>query len=151
LTKEFPKITDRLEYYLKPDDTRLKQSDYLKINTLLTLNTAVHAVKELSLYDTPGILNAAHIPDGQILFEILPEGPWATIDFAGGQINVKKEKCSKPSALMQFRDESVANDLLNGKSDAFAALASGDVLMKGRIPMIESLNLILDRIPYYIS
>ena len=52
---------------------------------------------------------------------------------------------------MQFKDLKAANDLLNNISDPFTAAASGDVLLRGQIAMIESINLILDRIPTYLD
>jgi putative sterol carrier protein len=45
----------------------------------------------------------------------------------------------------------VANDFLNGKMDTFTAIATGDVIIKGQTPMLDSMSLILDRIPMYLS
>jgi hypothetical protein len=151
LSTEFPKITDRLEFYLKPDDAKLADPDYLRINTRFTLNTAVNAVKLLALHDTLGQFNRAHIPKGTVEFKVLPEGPSAVLSFDGDTVEVLDQPCARPSAVLLFKDEQTANNLLNGNSDAFAALATGDVMMKGRIPMIEAINLILDRIPLYLS
>ena len=75
LTKEFPKATDRLEYFLTPTDELLTDPQYLALNTRMTLNTAAFAVVELARYDRIGRLNAAHIMNGGVLMKILPEGP----------------------------------------------------------------------------
>jgi hypothetical protein len=45
----------------------------------------------------------------------------------------------------------VANALLAGKLDAFLAVASGDVLLQGQLPLIDGVNLILDRVPAYLG
>ncbi len=151
LTKEFPKATDRLEYFLKPNDELLKDPAYLSINTRLTLSTAAHAARELCLHDEVGKLNAAHIPDGTVLFKILPDGAAVHMIFRSGEIDVIKGEVAKPSAMMLFRNEKVANDLLNGKLDAFAAIAAGDVMIRGRVPMVDALNQVLDRIGHYLT
>lgn len=151
LLKDFPKVTDRLEHYLKPDPEKLKDSEYMKINTIFTLNTAVFAVRELAKHDSVGKLNASHIMDGKVLFEVMPEGPQAYLTFNGNGISASKGQPDRPMAIMQFRDLQSASDLLNNVSDPFTAAASGDVLLKGRIAMIESINLILDRVPAYLE
>lgn len=151
LSTEFPKITDRLGFYLKPDGAKLADPEYLKINTRFTLNTAMNAVKFLAIHDPLGKFNRAHIPTGTVQFQVLPDGPSAVLTFDGDTIEVSDQPCARPSAVLLFKDEQTANDLLNGNCDAFAALATGDVKMKGRIPMIEAINLILDRIPMYLS
>ena len=151
LTKEFPKVTDRLEYYLKPTDERLKSPEYLVLNTRMTLNTAAFAVRDLALYDPIGKLNAAHIPDGTIVMEILPDGPAVHIRFEDGRIEVEKASAKNPMALMQMRDMETASAFLNGRLDAFTAVAAGDIRIRGRIPMIDAMGTILDRIPHYLS
>ncbi len=151
LMKDFPKVTDRLEHYLKPDEEKLKDELYQKINTVFTLNTAAFAVREVALHDELGKINASHIRDGKVLIEVLPDGPAAFVEFNNGSITVKKGRTERPMALMQFRDLKSANDLLNNISDPFTAAASGDVLLRGHISMIEATNLILDRIPTYLT
>ena len=44
LDKEFSKVTDKLEYYLKPTPGLLKDPNYLNINTIFTLTTAMNAL-----------------------------------------------------------------------------------------------------------
>ncbi len=54
-------------------------------------------------------------------------------------------------AKMAFKNLRVVNALLNGKLDGFLAVANGDVVLQGQLPMIDNLNLILDRVPRYLS
>lgn len=151
LSKEFPKATDKLEYYLKPNDELLSDPAYMELNTRFTLTTAAYALKELFEHDPIGRQNASHIPDGAILLKVLPSGPSAHLKIQHGNITVQKGDVENPIALMTFKNMEVANKLLNGKSDAFAAVASGDVSMKGRVPALEAINIVLDRIPLYLS
>ncbi|MCU0661795.1 MAG: hypothetical protein MUC50_05650 [Myxococcota bacterium] len=151
LTRDFPKATEKLEYYLKPTAELLNDPSYMALNTRFTLTTAAYALRELFEYDPIGRLNATHIANGTVMLKVLPSGPSAHLKFEDGKISVHKGDTKDPTALMTFKNLEVANALLNGKSDAFAAVASGDVAMKGRVPAIEAINIVLDRIPLYLS
>ena len=151
LKADFTRVTDRLEYYLKPTDELLTDDSYLELNTRLTLNTAAFAVREIALLDPIGKLAASSVRDGSVNFKILPSGPCVHVDFQGGDIEARKGEAARPMAVMYMKNVRVANDFLNGRTDSFTAIVSGDVMIGGRIPMLESITLILDRIPQYLS
>ena len=151
LTREFPKLTDRLEDYLKPDEARLSDPAILALNTRMTLYTAAFAARELTLHDSIGRLIAPSIPDGAITMQILPNGPAATLRFDKGEIHVEKKAAESPDALMQMDGVDTAHAFLNGRLDAFSAIACGRIRIRGRIPMIDALGTILDRVPHYLS
>ncbi len=151
LLKDFPKVTDKLEYYLKPTDELLKDKDYLYLNTKMTMNTAAFAVREIGLMDPLVKGVGSHIRNGSILLNVLPKGPSAHITFENGDIVPGIGEVEKPMSLLTFKSIKVASDFLNGKSDAFTAIASGDVLIKGQTGMMDGVSLILDRIPYYLG
>lgn len=151
LKKDFSRLTDRLAYYLKPENGRLADESYLKTNTTLTLYTAAYAVKELALLEPTCKKVASSIPLGTLQIGILPDGPNVHLDFKKDGIGVGKGAADGPMATMMFRDMQVANALLNGRLDAFQAVADGDVLLRGIIPMIDNVGLILDRVPVYLA
>ncbi|NTV90765.1 MAG: hypothetical protein HGA22_10485, partial [Clostridiales bacterium] len=91
LTNEFTKLTDRLAYFLKPTDELLKDPEYLRINTILTANTAFYALSEIGNYDRIGKLNAGRIDDGVILISVLNGGPSICITAKGGKLTTSKE------------------------------------------------------------
>jgi hypothetical protein len=150
LRKEFTRVTERLEYYLKPTDELLLDDAYLELNTRLTLSTAAFAIREIALLDPIGKLAASSVRNGSVNFKILPDGPCVCVDFHDGDIEPGKGEAEKPMAVMSMRNVRVANDFLNGRTENFTAIASGDVMIRGRIPMLESITLILDRIPLYL-
>ena len=94
---------------------------------------------------------AAHIPAGVLQVEVLPAGPCLHLGFDKGGVSVAKGAAKRPMAKMVFKDFRVVNALLNGKLDGFLAVANGDVVLKGQLPMVDNLNLILDRVPRYLS
>jgi len=150
LTKDFDKLTKKMEYYLKPTDELLANEEYAKINTVFTITTAAFAIPEIAKYDEIGKITRSHIKNGAVTMEVLPDGPAATISFTDDDVYAEKKKTDKPMAQLSFKSMKIANDFLNGKSDAFTEIASGNVLIKGQTGMLDSMNLILDRIPLYL-
>jgi hypothetical protein len=151
LTKDFPKLTEKLGYYLKPTQELLKNKKYVEMNTRFTLTTAVFAVPVLGELDPVGRLNAEHIRDGILVVKILPDGPAAYLDIKHGSMETMKGSVDRPMAAMLFRDVKAASDLFNQKTDGFSAIASGGVVMRGHIDMIDAMTMILDRIPVYLQ
>lgn len=151
LKTDFTKVTERLEYFLKPTDELLADESYLELNTRLTLHTAAFAIREIALLDPIGKLAASSVRDGTVNFKIAPDGPCVHVDFKGGDIEAGKGEAEKPMAVMSMKNMRVANDFLNGRTDDFTAIASGDVVIRGQVPMLESITLILDRISRYLS
>jgi hypothetical protein len=151
LKKDFTQVTGKLEYYLKPRNELLEDETYLELNTRFTLNTAAFAVRELALLDPIGKLVASRIGNGGVNLKILPHGPCVYLDFRDGNIEPGKGELEKPMALMSMKNVKVANDFLAGKTDEFAAVTSGDVMIRGQVPMLQSMSLILDRIAMYMS
>jgi hypothetical protein len=151
LNNDFAKLTDRLEYYLQPTDDLLKDPQYLAMNTRLTLNTAAFALRELGGTDPVSKLALSHMLNGGVMMKIQPEGPAVSIFFQNGTIEAVKGETEHPRACMLMENLQTANDFLNGRLDAFAAIASGKVIIKGQIPMLDAMSIVLDRIPIYLS
>jgi len=151
MRNEFPKIADRLAFFLKPTDAKLADPHYLAVNTRLTLATAVFAARELALFDPTCRQVADRIRDGAVLLKILPDGPSAHLIFEGGEVTAGLGDVQRPMARIDFRDQATANAFLNGRLDPFTAIASGEVAIRGQTPMIDNLSLIFDRIPGYLG
>ena len=151
LTKEFPKLTDRLSHYLRPVDELMRNNDYFKMNTRLTLNTAAFAVPEIAAFDPTGIKISSKIPDGTVVMRILPGFHSVSITFTGGAASAQKGDAENPMAVMEMKNLEVAGDFLNGRSDPFTAIASGDVSIRGLIPMLDNMSILLDRVQHYLA
>jgi hypothetical protein len=151
LKREFSQLTDRLTYYLRPEPGNLADEGYLKINTILTLQTAVYAVKVLGMMEPTSRKIAGHIPAGTLEVGVRPAGPCYHLVFDKGGIRVGKGAAERPMARMAFKDLGVAHALLTGKLDGFLAVANGDVVLEGQLPMVDNVNLILDRVPRFLA
>ncbi len=150
LTKEFPKLTQRLEYYLKPDEQKLKDTTFITVNTVMTLNTALYALKELLLFDPIGKHIAKKVKGSLVMMNV-DKGPAAYIEQKGDSFEVHKGYHTNPLAVLQFKSMKIANDFLNGKMDAFSAIASGAVVTKGHIEWLDAVSPVLDRIALYLA
>ncbi|MDB4581528.1 SCP2 sterol-binding domain-containing protein [Draconibacterium sp.] len=151
LTKEFGQITKKLEYYLKPEEVENPTDEYIAVNTRFTLTVAAFALSEIGKYDKESKITASHIPDGKIQMRVLPKDPAVFLTVKDGVISASKGTTEKPDAVMEMKDIQTANDFLNGKSNPFLAIASGDVIIRGQTPMLDNLSLILDKVNKYVS
>ena len=150
LQKEFVKITEKLEYYLKPELIENPTKEYIEINTRFTLTVAAFALSEIAKYNKKAKLSASHIPDGIIQLWVLPNDPAVFLTVKNGEISAQKGVAEKPDAILEMKDYQTANDFLNGKSNPFLAIASGDVIIRGQTNMLDSLSLILDKVQNYV-
>jgi hypothetical protein len=151
LTGGFTRLTKRLEHYLKPHADLLADPSYLAINTTMTLNTAAFAVRELALLDPECTVGAAQVGRGSVLIKVQPRGPAATIDFGGDAPSVSKDERARPTCALLIKNFRIANDFFAGRSDVYTAVALGDIAIRGMAPMLDSLGVILARIPRYLS
>ncbi|MEW5734273.1 MAG: hypothetical protein AB1921_05425 [Thermodesulfobacteriota bacterium] len=151
LATKFSKLTKRLEYFLKPTDELLKSPDYLALNTRMTMNTAVFAAAQIAALDPVGKKVSLGMGKGTVLMKVLPDGPAAHLVVSESGITAHKGDAEEPMARMFMKDLGVANAFLNQKVDAFSAIASSDVSIKGQIPLLDGLSLILDRVPHYLA
>ncbi|HDO06361.1 MAG TPA: hypothetical protein ENG85_01625 [Bacteroidetes bacterium] len=151
LQKQFTQLTRRLEYFLRPEKVENPDGHYIRMNTLFTLTIAAFALPEIALYDKRAKFTASHLPDGILQMGVLPDGPDVYLEISNGKITAGKGKATRPDAMLIMKNDRVANDFLNGKSDPFTAIALGEVLIKGQIPILDGINLILDRVIYYVS
>ncbi len=151
LQKEFTALTKRLEYFLRPENVENPDDHYIEMNTMFTLTIAAFAIPEIALYDEKARYTASHLPDGTLQMSVLPDGPHVNLEIKDHRIIAKKGRLEAPMASMIMKDNRIANDFLNGKSDPFTAIALGDVMIKGQIPILDGINLILDRVIHYVS
>jgi hypothetical protein len=151
LKNQFTELTDRMGYYLTPTDELLEHPGYLKMNTLLTLNTAAFAVPVLLGRDPDCIPLRHNLSYGTAVIKVLPDGPAVSLVCGASGVLPVKGELTHPSALVLLRDLKVANDFLNGRLDVYAAAVTGDVQIWGQVVMVDSLALVLDRVGKYLT
>ncbi len=151
LKKEFTELSDRMAYYLSPTDELLEHPRYLAMNTRLTLNTAAFAVPVLLGHDPDCIPLRHGLSQGTVVIKVLPDGPAVSLVCGASGVLAVKGELTHPSALVLLRDLPTANAFLAGKLDTFAAAVTGEVQIWGRVGMVDTLALVLDRVGKYLA
>lgn len=150
LTKDFMILTEKLSYYLRSNEELLNNPTYFKINTYLSAYAAFYALGEIGNTDPIGKMNAGRIPNGNIMVAV-EKGPTLYIEAKDGKLKVKKGIPKQYRASMTFKNLETANNILNGKIDSYSCIATGDLQMKGFIPMLDNMNKLLAQVPFYLS
>ena len=150
LLKDFTKLTDLLNKYMRPDPADLENEDFFRISTSLMLYTITVAIAQIGNNDEIGKFSADHMVDGEIAFSI-KNGPATTIRVKNHRLLGIKKPCEAPRAIMEFESINLARDLFDGKVNAVACIGKGDIVMKGMISMLDNLNRILDRVALYLA
>lgn len=149
LTKKFMKLSERLEYYLRPNANLLDDHKFMQVHTELLLYTAINAAAQFANVDPIGKLIARDIADGQVSVEI-DDGPSVYASINDACISVTKGKADTPRARMDFADTDAAYGLLSGNIDAYTCIASSKLGLSGFIPMLDNINKLLFHITAYL-
>ncbi|MCR5523193.1 MAG: hypothetical protein K6F64_06105 [Clostridia bacterium] len=150
LLKDFTKLTDLLNKYLRPSDEDLKDPDIFRINTEMTLNVIGVAIAQLGNQDEICKFSAAHIVDGSVMIAI-KDGPAVEIIAKNHRLLCLKKRPEKYRCSMIFDSYQTANDLFGGKVNALACIGTGKVEMHGLMAMLDNVNRILDRVAIYLA
>ncbi len=150
LDKEFSKVTDKLEYYLKPTPELLSDPNYLNINTIFTLTTAMNALPVVMKYDPKSKLTGSHLTKGSLFINV-ENGPSAFVNTDANYIEVAVGNSETATCEMTIKNISIANKFFSGEVDIFSALAKQDIKIVGQTYLLDNIGLILDRIPIYVN
>lgn len=152
LKKQFSQLIQRLEYFLKPAADTVQDDAFKNINLALSLNTAIFAIPELMQLDPVSRRIAPQLSAGSLQFSVEPDGPHAHLiyDGRGGAVAFPGPAVS-PMAMTVIKNADVAQALVAGTLDSFAAVATGDIQLRGMIPLIDHTNVILGQLPLYIQ
>jgi hypothetical protein len=150
LDKEFSKVTDKLEYYLKPTPELLKDKEYKRINTIFTLTTAINALPVVMEFDPKAKLTGSHLTKGSLYINVV-NGPGAFVNTGQNYLEVGEGGSEEATCEMIIKDIDIANQFFSGEVDIFSALAKQDIKIVGQTYLLDNIGLILDRIPIYVS
>ena len=151
LKNEFPRLTARLEHYLKPGPGMMDDPAFLAANTTLTLHTAANAVRELAKTESTAMKIAAGTPPGRLQMAVGDDGPAAWVAFGPNGVDAGRGRVDRPDATMTFRSIAAAQDVLSGKVDGFTAIGRGDLVVWGMLPLVDNASLIMDRVERYLA
>ncbi|MDR0696902.1 MAG: hypothetical protein LBF68_05115 [Christensenellaceae bacterium] len=144
----FSVLTDEMESIMR-NGKRLDGTDEAELGTKLAFYCMAAALAQIGNHERLGKLAGERMHDGEISIEIKDVAA-ATIIKADGKLSCKLAKAENPRAFMIFDSLDTASKLINSEIDAMSCLASGQLTMKGFIPMLDDLNKILNIVPKYL-
>ncbi|MEG0291942.1 MAG: hypothetical protein RR495_04950 [Anaerovoracaceae bacterium] len=147
---EFGVLTDTLSSYLQATDEALKDRKFFEDSTKMMFYLVAYAIAAIGNYDDIGKVTAGKLPNGSISMGI-EGGPYAEIVVKDGKMETFARQAQNPRAYMIFKDYDLARGLFEGTVDAMSGIATGDIVMKGYIPMIDNLNKLLGRVEIYLG
>lgn len=150
LLKDFTKLTDILNKYMRPSEEDLKDPDIFRINTELTLYVIGVAIAQIGNQDEIGKFSAAHIVDGSAMLAI-KGGPGVEVIAKDHRLLCLKKRPEKYRACMEFDSYETANANFNGTVNALACIGTGKIEMHGMMSMMDNINRILDRVALYLA
>ena len=147
----FAKLADLLGAYLKPSVEALKDREFSRVATILTLHVAAAAIAQVANEDRSGRFSAAAIPDGDIALEVGNEIDLRLHALDHYLVFDPRIPTGPPRAALRFADLDTAGDILSGRASALGSICDGTLGMRGFIPMIDNVSRILDRVGHYLG
>jgi len=148
LTRVFTPLTEMLSSTLRPADSADPAVE--ERCTLLTLDVAAHAIAVVANEDVSGRFSAAHMPDGDLDFEI-GDSLRYRFEVLDHRVRVDPDHSDAPRAALRFADLEVAGGILSGRESALSCVSDGRLQMRGFIPLVDNTNRILDRVGTYLG
>ena len=150
MLNDFKALTDRLESYLRASEEALADPAFSTISTKLMLNVIGVAISQIGDYDPIGQFSAKYITDGDVQISVKND-IGVTIRVKNHFLTTIKQRPETPSAIMEFESLELARALFDGKVNAMSCIGQGQIVMGGKINMLDNVNRILDRVPLYLA
>jgi len=130
---------------------------------ILLLNAVVRGIVEVANHDPAVADRRAHMGFGTIELRIEDDPPYSlTIDATEEKLQAVDTETDyamrgeipaspgSPSVCLSFSSPAAAIEVLSGAADAVVALGTGAVRIRGRLPLVQNLFPILDRLGEYM-
>lgn len=150
LTREFPILSRRLSYYLEGEGKNAQGIDADQFLVRLGFHAMLGGMATVACDDSSLADIAAATPAGTLLVQVLPDGPHGTFAKTvrnGGTAfcTTWQEPVEHANAVMEFQSLGVARRVLDGQLSAVVAIGTGEIHIRGYLPLIEKANIFLGR------
>jgi hypothetical protein len=149
ILSRFTKLVRKLDYYLKPAAERLNDPAFRSIHVRLSLLVALFGIKAVGENDPQMKKVIAATPNGTMEVRVV-DGLVAHLTIQDGTVTPVKGPAKDPTVAMEIKDDNVAFGLVNNQVDPMEALCSGDIRIKGLLPMADNLSMVMDSISKYL-
>jgi hypothetical protein len=117
----------------------------------LLLSVAIAAIRSLSEHDEEVGEILRHGPTGIAELGLPASDLFGWVKLKNGEIESGRGRApSQPDVTIHFRNEEIALAALRGELDELAATGSGDLRVRGLIPLAEILGVVAERVNRYL-
>jgi hypothetical protein len=151
LTKRFPILAERLSYYMEGQGGSATGPEADLFLVKLGLHAMLGGMAAVA-GDDPSLVDvAAATPPGTLLVKVLPDGPHGTFAKVPGNgsfdfVATFGRPVALANAVMEFGSLDVARRLIDGQLSAVVAIGTGEMHIRGYLPLIDKVNIFLGRL-----
>ncbi|MCU0597796.1 MAG: hypothetical protein MUE70_00880 [Desulfobacterales bacterium] len=151
LIREFPKLAERLQYYLEGDGKKAVDEKTKNFQVRIGLHAMLGGMATVASDDASLRSIADETPFGTLLVRILPDGPFGTftkLSHNGGYIfeSTFNQPVRHANAVMEFAGPDAAKKLIDGALNAVTAIGLGqEIKIRGLLPLIDKASIFLYR------
>lgn len=151
LINKFPILAERLGYYMEGEGQKLTGPKANLFLVKLGLRAMLGGMAAVAS-DDPSLADvAADTPPGTLLVKVLPDGPHGTFAKVprNGQFDFVVtfgRPVAHANAMMGFANLDVARRLIDGQLSAVVAIGTGEMHIRGYLPLIDKANIFLGRL-----
>ncbi|NIV36150.1 MAG: hypothetical protein GWN58_43895, partial [Anaerolineae bacterium] len=151
LTRKFPVLAERLAYYMEGEGQGLQDPEGKLFLVKLGLHAMLGGMAAVAADDSSVADTAAATPAGTLLVKVLPDGPlgtFAKVARDGGYqfVATLGQPVDQPNAVMEFANLEVAQRLIDGHLSAVLAIGTGEIRIRGYLPLTDKVNVFLARL-----
>ncbi len=151
LLKDFGKLTDRLEHFLRPEPDTVQDEKFKEVSTLLTFYTAFNSLPQIGMYDPVGAKVMQKAANGQLCVDIAGTAHAVRMKVEKGSMKTIAASDGSPELTMTFSGIEKTGDILGGRCDFLTAIGFGDVKLKGYIPVMMAVEHLVPRLNAYLN
>lgn len=150
--KTFTALTERLDEALQPAPEALTDEAFETLHLILLFRVLIGSIPIVGMGDAPCRHGLGHTPRGiaEIRAPALGASGWVSWD--GAQLTSGMgASAAPPDVIITFIDRATAAAALLGRLDPNAAVALGNVEVRGLVPLADGLSLVMDRAEFYLK
>jgi hypothetical protein len=151
LIKKFPKLAERLQYYLEGEGKHAADEKTKNFLVRIGLHAMLCGMATVASDDASLGSIADETPFGTLLVNVLPDGPFGTFtkfSHNGGYAfeSTFNHPVEHPNAIMEFSTPDAAKRLIDGELNAVTAIGLGqEIKIRGLLPLIDKASIFLYR------
>jgi hypothetical protein len=150
--KTFTALTERLDEALQPKPEALRDPAFETLHLTLLFRVLIGSIPIVGNGDGPSRHGLGHTPAGiaEIRAPALGVSGWVSWD--GAQVaSGMGASVTPPDVIITFINRETAAAALLGRLDPNAAVALGNVEVRGLVPLADGLSLVMDRAEFYLK